>query len=234
MKSSSLVYIVALPLVVLTSCTEGIERRLGKQLDELRSIQAEQTSSISELKNDVRELTGRLDEVQHSSQGRTKELERSIEKLGSLVPPPTGVPLDLFTQDEERISKINGGQAENYKKALQLLRSGEFDQSRSVFQNFARENPGTAFTDNALFWGGICSMKLGQPDQAVVSFSEAYQKYPAEDMVSPSLYYMAEALFALGSGNDGVLTLQKLVDEHPTSEYAIKAKEKLKVSKKSR
>lgn len=211
----------------LSACTAGLESKMNKQFSEFRSIQAEQTTALSELREEVRTLTGRLDEMQYKNQGRAEQLEKSIQQLGNRVPPPAGVPADLFVKDEDSISRINGGAAEGFRRALQSLRLGEYDQAHTAFQNFARENPGTAFTDNALFWSAICSMKSGQPDQAVVEFSDAYQKYPAEDMVAPALYYMAETLFAMGAANDGVLTLQKLVDDHPQSEYAAKAKGRL-------
>ena len=213
----------------LISCTTAIEKRMDRELGDLRSMQADQTVQLSEMRQEIRQLTGRLDEIQHVSQGRTQQLEKSLEQLGNRLPPPSGVPDDLFEKDEAKISKIQGDQAENYKKALQALRVGDFKNAQGVFNSFASQNPGTAFTDNALFWSGVASMKLGEYDVAIVSFSDVFQKYPAEDMVAPALYFMGEALFAMGSGNDGVLTFQKLIDEHPESEYAAKARSRIKI-----
>lgn len=220
---------IFLGLLSLCSCSAGLERRMDKELGELRSIQADQTVQISEMRQEIRQLTGRLDEIQHVSQGRTQQLEKSLEQLGNRLPPPSGVPEELFVKDEEKISRIEGPASDAYKKALLSLRNADFKSAQASFNAFANQNPGTAFTDNALFWSGISSMKLGEFDQAVVSFSEVYQKYPAEDMVAPALYYMGESLFSLGSGNDGVLTFQKLIDEHPQSEYAQKAKSRIKI-----
>ncbi len=225
--------ITCLILSTLSACSAGLEGKMNKQFSEFRSIQAEQTSTISELREDVRNLTGRLDEIQHNTQGRTERLEKSIQQLGNRVPPPSGVPEDLFNQDEQSISRLTGSGADIFRRALQNLRGGEYDLAHDGFQNFVRENPGTAYTDNALFWSAISSMKLGQNDQAIIEFTDAYQKYPAEDMVAPALYYMAETLFTIGAANDGVLTFQKLVDEHPKSEYATKARSRLSTSSSS-
>lgn len=229
MSSQVSKFVLTSSLVFLSSCSASLERRLDRELGELRSIQADQTVQISEMRQEIRQLTGRLDEIQHLSQGRTQQIEKSLEQLGSRLPPPSGVPEDLFSKDESKISKIEGPASDAYKKALSSLRSGDFKSAQIAFNEFASQNPGTAFTDNAMFWSGISSMKLGEYDQAVVSFSDVYQKYPAEDMVAPALYYMGESLFALGSGNDGVLTFQKLIDEHPSSEYAQKAKGRIKM-----
>lgn len=89
------------------------------------------------------------------------------------------------------------------------------------------QNPGTAFTDNAMFWQGIVSDKLNQLDRAVASFSDVFQKYPAEDMVPPALYYLAETLVRMDSKTHAVLTLQKLIDEHPKSEFAARGRERI-------
>lgn len=222
-----LLVFVLLVLCAVSGCGAGLESQMNRNFSEVRSIQAEHTSSIGEMRQEIRELTGRLDELQHQSQGRSRALEKEISKLGSRVPPPSGVPESLLITDEENISRIKGSAAEAYMNSLKYLRTGEFDSAHQFFSNFAKENPGTAFTDNALFWSGISSMKLGRYERSVLEFSEVFQKYPAEDMVAPALYYMAESLFNLGSGNDGVLTLQKLIEEHPKSEYTAKARQRL-------
>jgi TolA-binding protein len=214
-------------LLILSACSAGLEKRMDRDFREIRSIQAEQTAAITEMRHEIRELTGRLDEIQHQTKGRTTQLESAIQQLGTRVPPPSGVPAKLLALDEQRITPIKGAAADMYRDALRLLRNGEFEQAHASFTEFAKRNPGTAFTDNAFFWSGISSMKLDRYERAIGEFSDVYEKYPAEDMVAPALYYMADALFHLGLGNDGVLTLQKLLDDHPDSEYAKKAKERL-------
>ncbi len=221
-------------LCLLSACSAGLEQRMDRELREMRSIQAEQTAAITEMRHDIRELTGRLDEIQHQTKGRTTALESAIEQLGSRVPPPTGVPAKLLALDEQRIAPIQGGAADTYREALRNLRTGEFEQAHGAFTAFANQNPGTAFTDNAFFWSGICSMKLNRYERAIGEFSDVFEKYPAEDMVAPALYHMADALFHLGLGNDGVLTLQKLIDDHSDSEYAKRARERLKDASSSK
>lgn len=220
-------YILLFCISLLSACSSGLESRLNRELGEMRSIQAEQTASINEMRHEIRELTGRLDEIQHQTKGRTTALESAIEQLGSRVPPPSGVPVKLLVEDERRIGPIRGNAADLFRNALKYLRTGEFESAHGAFIRFAELNPGTAFTDNAYFWSGISSMMLQKYDRAVGEFSDVFEKYPAEDMVAPSYYFLAESLFHLGMGNDGVLSLQKLVDDFPNSEYAKKAKDRL-------
>ena len=206
---------------------EGESKSLKSDLTDLRTLQAQHSSAISELRTQLRELSGKIEELQHTSVGKTEELEQTISQLKSRVPPPAGVPEDLLNQDEERIASLSGAAAEDYKKSLSLIRTGDFEGAKQSFSGFIERNPGTAFTDNGLFWLGIAYDKLGQYDRAVGSFSEVFQKYPAEDMVAPALFFLGESFIKMGSKSDAVLTLQKLVDEHANSQYGVRGKARL-------
>ena len=98
---------------------------------------------------------------------------------------------------------------------------------RNGFNEFIQGNPGTAFTDNALFWTGVCYDKLGQFDRAIGSYSDVFQRYPAEDFVAPSLYRLAETFLKMDSKSEATLTLQKLVDEHKGTVWAQRGQELL-------
>jgi len=202
-------------------------KSLKNDLNDLRTLQAQHSSAINEIRTQLRELSGKIEEIQHTSVGKTEELEQTISQLKSRVPPPAGVPEELLNQDEERIASLSGPAADEYKKSLSLIRTGDFEGAKNAFNGFIEKNPGTAFTDNGLFWLGIAYDKLGQYDRAVGSFSEVFQKYPAEDMVAPALFFLSEALLKMGSKSDAILTLQKLVDEHASAPYGVRGKQRL-------
>jgi len=203
---------------------QNLAQDVRKEMQDLRLIQADQSSTINELREEIRQLRGVQQEIQHSSSGKTRELEETIEQLGSRVPPPVGVPESLLVADEKKISGHSGTGADSYKLALARLRAGDFQNSDQMFSNFLSQNPKTAFSDNAYFWKGVIAKNQSQFDKAVLHFSEVYQKFPAEDMVAASLFYMSEALQDSGARQDSKFTLEKLVDEHPSSSYAKRAK----------
>jgi len=197
-------------------------------LRELRSLKAEQDAQLNEMRAQMRELNGQLEELQFKSQGRVKELEGTIQKLGTRVPPPAGVPRELLENDQRKIASAQGEAADIFKNALNQLRTGDFEAARDNFFSFAKNNPGTAYTDNALFWAGISCAKLGQSDRAIIAFSEVFQGYPAEDMTPAALFHLAKVFEQSGSRQDAVITLEKLVDEHPTSRFAVRAKPRIR------
>lgn len=213
---------------------DSVERQMKSDLDDLRSIQAEHTADLNTIRQELREVSGKVEELQYVAMGRTKELERTLNRLGSRVPPPPGVPEKLLNSDEEQIASLTGPAADTYKRGLNQLRAGDFEGGRETFSRFVQDNPGTAFTDNALFWLGICYGKLGQYDRAVVAFSDVFQSYPAENMVPASLYHLSETFVKMGSIQDAKLTLQKLIDEHPKSSFNRKARNRLRELKRRR
>lgn len=203
---------------------EETTKKLKSEIADIRALQADQTSNLRSLSTELHSLTGKVEEVQHVSTGKTQELEQTITQLKSRVPPPAGVPEDLLNADDEKISQNSGPAADLYKQALQQLRTGDFENAKGTLATFVSQNPGTAFTDNALFWLGISCQKLGKYDQSVSFFSDVFQKYPAEDFVSPALFYLSDSLLKLGNKQDAILTLQKLIDEHPNDSITPKAR----------
>jgi TolA-binding protein len=231
--------IVCLLLLLSASACSGarldaLEKSTKADIRDLRGLQAESTTELDQIRQDLREIQGQIQELQHVSQGKAQQLEQSLRQLGARVPPPPGVPEDLLSKDEERISRIAGAAAEGFKSALASLRAGDFESALGLFTNFTTQNPGTAFTDNSLFWSGICYIKTGRYDQAVVTFSDVYQTYPAEDMVAPALFYLADAFERLGSAGDARDTLQKLIDEHANSPLAAAARSRVRDLKRGR
>ncbi|MCC6219713.1 MAG: tol-pal system protein YbgF [Deltaproteobacteria bacterium] len=209
-------------------CASGNKvQLLEADIADLREIQARQIASIGELKSEVRLMKGMVEELAHVSSNKTKELEQTIKRFGTRVPPPQGVPAQLLAEDEEQIASVAGGQADAFKKALALLRTGDYEAARSSFQSFVEANPDTTYSDNALFWVGICQENLGQYDRAIVSYSDVFQIYPAENRVPEALFRLGESFAKINSVDEAILTMQKLVEEHPKSAVASKAKQRI-------
>lgn len=201
--------------------------KLEQELSDIRNTLADQGASITGVREEVGKITGKVEEVQYAQKGKTEELEESLRRMSSRVPPPPGVPEDLLSADDDMIAKIDDPAAELFRQGLQQIRTGEFEAARGTFARFTDENPRTAFTDNGFFWQGVAYERLGQMDRAVASYSEAFQRFPGEDRVPAALYQLAKVFLAMKQRSDAVLTLQKLTDEHPGSEYGRKGRELL-------
>lgn len=230
--------VVAGALTVLSGCGAGrvneLEESMKSEFSDVRAIQAQHTAQISELQAEIRTLQGKIEELGYVARGKTQELEDRLKTFGSRVPPPEGVPADLLAEDEERIGRNTGPAADAYRSGLEQMRIGDFEAARATFESFVAQNPDTTFSDNAHFWTGVALEKLGLYDRAIVSYSDVFRNYPAEDRAPVAMYRLAEVFLKIQSAEDAQLTLQKLIDDYPKSEYAARAKGRLQELRSSR
>lgn len=230
--------LLLLSLISLCACAQAVpSRRLNQEptasdLQEIRALQAEHTTTLESLRTELRELQGRVDELEYRGEGRVKELESTIKRVSSRVPAPAGIPEDILRSDEEQIVKNTGPAAELYQAGLQSIRTGDFQTAIEMFSKFVTENPDTTFSDNALYWKGLCFERVGEYDRAIVALSEVFQKYPAEDRVPHSLLMLGEVFLKMNAKADAELSFKKLIDDHPKSLQAQEAKKRLQTIKK--
>ena len=200
-------------------------------LQNMRNVQAELTAKIQDLQTSLNSMSGRVEELEYRLKGQTQQIERKLNLVSSRVPPPDGVPEHLLNADEESLRSNTGQSAMLYKAGLSQIRTGDLEAARNTFTTFVEENPSTAYTDNALFWIGITWELAGNYNKAIVAYSDAYQRFPAEDYAPIAIYQIAECFNKLGDNRNANLMLQKLVDDYPKSRSAKQASEKLKKKK---
>lgn len=216
---------------ILSACSLGNllhpKKDVRNDLSDVRAVQAQQAASIQELQSEVRRLVGRMEELDYALVGQAQEYQANINKMAERLPPPDGVPVDLLDGDMQTSERwVNTGGL-GVREGLARLRQSDFVGARAIFVEYLEVNRQSEFSDNALFWIGVCLELSGSIDNAVVAYSEVYQHYPKGDRAVDSLYYLARAYLSSATPEAAVLTLQKLVDEHPKSAYAKLAKQRI-------
>lgn len=194
---------------------------------DIRTLQADVQVTLDAMRADMRRLSGMVEELDYLSRGKAAELQETLERFSSRVPPPAGVPENLLALDEEKISSQQGDMADVYRQALKNVRLGNFTGAIEGFNSFVEANPATSFTDNALFWLGVSHEKLGQYDRAILSYSEVFENFPAEDRVSTALFRLGDVFFKIKEYENAQVTFQKIVDDYAGTQDAAPAKAKL-------
>jgi len=115
-----------------------------------------------------------------------------------------------------------------YTEALRAVSSNKNDEGRKKFNEFLAKYPNSTKTPEALYWIGESYMGDKSYNQAILSFKEVTARYPKDPKSDESLYRIADAYERLGDKANAVFNLKLLVDEHPNSEFAGKARQKLK------
>lgn len=115
-----------------------------------------------------------------------------------------------------------------YTEALRAVSSNKNDEGRKKFNDFLAKYPNSAKTPEALYWIGESYMGDKSYNQAILSFKDVTARFPKDPKAVEALYRISDAYERLGDKANAVFNLKLLADEHPSSEFAGKARQKLK------
>ncbi len=225
-------------IVCLCSCSDEMNRmkldikRLDGGLNDLRSFQAEQTTKIDEIQTQMRELQGKIEELQYSQNQRLgtalDSLKGDLSTLKKRVPPPAIVPVQLLEEDEGNVSKLPSEIAPSATAGLQQIRDGNFDKALSYWQEVLDVSMGTEWAAMALFWTGVSYDGLGNHKKAMESYHDVVTRFPKWPRAPFVMSRQASVLIRLGDKKTAKLILNKIIADYPKSGEATKAKERLK------
>ncbi|MBI3783013.1 MAG: tol-pal system protein YbgF [Deltaproteobacteria bacterium] len=163
----------------------------------------------------------------------------AIEQLGSATaqaaPPefqPTPAPSKSVSPLEADLAKeeasLQGQRIDSdYKEGLALVRQGQCNQAAPRLRDFIRKNPKSDLADNAQYWIGACYYGQHEYNQAIKELSDVMLRYSKGDKAPTSLLMLADAFNDSGDQIDAKLVLKKLISEHPRTEEAESARQKL-------
>ncbi len=240
MKISKL--LLSVILLSLIGCSTGVPKlqssvdRVKGELDDVRSIQAEQLTNIEDLRSQIQELRGRLDRVEFSSRPSNPQVSMGGDipvvspDGGTRVrkPTPAIVPVDLLGEDEDEASTLSAEVGPRFLEGLQLTREGEFSQARSVFEevlDLIHSEPQAA---RVIFWLGISAEGLNENARAIKHYAELVTRFPKSIRVPSALYRQASVLIRLGDKVAAGAVFRKLIADYPKSVDAANAKKRLK------
>jgi tol-pal system protein YbgF len=182
---------------------------------------AELGSRVEELDAEVARLRGELEELRHvRGRGETTRPGEAV----ALAPDP-----ELATGTE------SSSELRQYEEAFGRFRESDYRGAIDRFRAFLQNHPSSDYADNALFWLGESYFRVGDFEQAVLTFEDVAKKYPGGNKVPDALYRQGLALLELGrrDGQDATYrpaarqVFQRIVDEYPQSERVAEARQQL-------
>ena len=105
---------------------------------------------------------------------------------------------------------------------------GNFDLAAQGFREYVRRFPDTDLTDNALYWIGECYDAQELTQEALQIFTQVLADYPNSDKAAAAQLKMGLLHLKAGDQGQGVVNLQYVVYEHPGTQEADLAREKLR------
>jgi tol-pal system protein YbgF len=222
----------------------------GKSLEKddkgLRSKTASQSAMIDSLREEIRVLSGRLEETEYFLKQKIQAFEKSSEAIDKTTNSNKDriAHLEQYLNFESTASgqksmpdsgKTSEKQVKNqlsedgiYQSAKQAYDQGDFEAAREGFNKLITQYPTSKNADNAQFWIGEIYYHEKWYEKAILEYQKVIEIYPKGNKVQASLLKQGFAFLNLGDKSNARLILSELIKKYPKSNEAKIAQRKLK------
>lgn len=138
------------------------------------------------------------------------------------VPPRTVPQADSAAPAEARTDAKS-----EYRRYVEAVRGGNLEYGASGLRSFLDKFPGHDLADNAQYWLAESYYDRKNYSLARVEFEKVIDRYPRGNKVADALLKIGYCHLSAGDQKAGVRVLERLVSEHPRSNPAILAAQRL-------
>lgn len=114
-----------------------------------------------------------------------------------------------------------------YEKALAEFKNNDYQKTRAMMSEFIKKYPDNTLAGNAQFWIGETYYAENDYTDAILAYEDLLQKYKGHNKIPSALLKQALAFLELGDEKAARGILKELAANHPDSEQAKTAKDKL-------
>jgi len=228
----------------------GLQRR-GSDQDQsekgLRDQVAQLRVSLDALREENRQVQGRLEETEHlvgtkmgaaRSAGRLEgeewnrvresqnTLRERLARLETYVGLEAG---DKASEGRDAPKKAEGSLPADqlYAKGKDAYDRGDFETARQQLSAFLARFPESKDADNALFWIGDSYYSEKWYEKAIIEYQKVMEKYPKGNKVPAALLKQAMAFAMLKDDKNARLVMTELISKYPDAPESKIAKSKL-------
>lgn len=220
--------------------TEQLQRaveNLQRQVEDPRGRGgSDRMAALEKRMADLEDETGRGHSVAVSPDGEGTPAAAPSAPTATTPPPP---PPAAQTTDGSDDWARDVAREQSAVAGTNLREKGEFlaivdvlakrDCTRAIPQlnAFAAANKESPLGDDALYWAARCYQLKGDQKQAISKFYDVVTRFPKGDKAPAALWAQGNLFIAIGDTPDARLALGKLIREHPNSDEAVRARQRL-------
>ncbi|KPA16835.1 tol-pal system protein YbgF [Candidatus Magnetomorum sp. HK-1] len=195
-------------------------------------------------RHEIRQITGRLEEIEYHLKKKFNVLKQSKGKTDQ-----GNIPLDQINARLKKIETYLGLEANGipknpapakqtdpvektpealmYNKAKKAFDSNDFETARIQFVNFLKKYPQSSDADNAQFWMGEIYYREKWYEKAILEYQKVIEEYPAGNKVPSALLKQGMAFLELNDKTNASLILKELTKKFPDASESKLAEKKL-------
>lgn len=201
---------------------------------------ADLQSRLVQLEDQVRDLTGRLEEANHRAEQASRELQtfkadvelRFQDLQGGAAPASASgdsvapAPADQASAGPDAApaqSVLPSGTPQTqYDFAIDLMKRGQYPQARNAFLEFLQLHPKHELAGNAQYWLGETYYVQGDYKQAASAFLSGYRDFPKSRKAADSLLKLGLSLNRLGQKEQACAAYMQVGSQFPKAAEAKK------------
>jgi len=195
--------------------------KVGQIEDKMQNAQG----SVEQTNNRLDQITQQLTQTQHDVDALKTALAQAAAAAAQSNPAPLPASGSELTVPSAAPSE---DPMQVYQSAYRDYQRGNYDLAIAGFRDFAARNPNSELSGNATYWIGESLYSQKKFREAIQQFDSVVTRYPKSDKVAGALLKKGYGYIALGEKSQGIVQLQYVVHEHPTSPEAALARQKLK------
>jgi tol-pal system protein YbgF len=216
---------------------QGVNVRIAEQTETLLRSNATLVTKVADIEERLQNTQGsteqtnyRLDQLAQQLTQARADMESLRAMIASLQQPAGGTaPAGTASSSEVTVPAVpSGNPMETYNAALRDYQRGNFDLAIEGFREFLQGSPQSELADNAAYWIGESLFSQKKYRDAIQQFDSVVNNYPKSDKVPGALLKKGFAYISVGERAQGVVQLQYVLHEHPKSQEAGLARQRLK------
>ncbi len=229
-----------------------VEKKVSNLNIDIKQTKADGRADNEMLRAEMSKLSGRIDETNHSikqasasSSGFIENADARMSKIENRI-----ARVELQTAALERAREAEKKAAKKrvapiqekpkksakqfYKEGYNALKKGKRKTARTRFREYLKYYPDGPLANNAQFWIGESYYRDKNFERAIVEYNEVLNKYPKGGKVPAAKLKQAMSFVRMGDRKTGDALYRKLIEAHPKTEEAGKARKILKGRKKKK
>lgn len=184
----------------------------------------EMAQRLDALQEDLRQLRGRIEELENSNQALRKQQR------------------DLYSDLDKRLSQLSAGgvvggalagappsanEQAAYSQAFDALKAANYPAAIAGFQQFLAQYPNSELAENAQYWLGETHYVMRDYTSALAAFQAVVQKWPNSRKAPDAMLKLGYSQFELKQYPEARATLMRVMQQFPDSDAARLATERL-------
>ena len=220
---------------------QNVNVRIAEQTETLLKSNATLVAKVADIEDRIQNVQGGIEQGQYRTEQFSTQLaamRRDLDEVRASVaalqsaPPPAAVPGTATPATGEMTVPASatptGDPIQTYQSAYRDYQRGNFDLAIEGFREFLSGNASSDLADNASYWIGESLFSQKKYREAIEEFDAVVNRYPRSDKVPGALLKKGYAYLNVGERAQGVVQLQYVVHEHPTSQEASLARQRLR------